>query len=63
MKAVEFYGDRDNWEPNNYQKKTSSWFCAFLNEDEERIDSHSFGGKLARETKKKIEVINDRTNV
>ncbi len=53
-KAVEFYADKYNWDANSYRDGKPSMFDAFINDDEERIGTRHYGGKLARQTLKEI---------
>jgi len=49
MRCIEFYGDKDNWLQNEYYPEEST----FIDNDLQA----GYAGKLARETKKKIENI------
>lgn len=47
--VIEFYGEKDAWEKASLNKKKASYFCAFINDDEEHIDTGLYiGGKRAR---------------
>ena len=49
-RVTEFYGDKDNWEPNSLYKKTNSYMDAFVVNDEENVATGKYvGGKKARE--------------
>ena len=51
IKAVKFYADHNSWAPHRFYIED----ILTISNDEEKIDELNMGGKLARETLKKLE--------